>query len=90
MTNTKHAFVVRELQHAELADKCIAFLDSIAKTPHPYDGIGFSYSGDTRDRHYIRVWEALHTKDTERLAAMCMDFDYASLMPFVLGKMRGV
>ena len=37
-----------------------------------------------RDRHYIRVWEAMHTNNEKLLAKMCFDGEYCSLLPFML------
>jgi hypothetical protein len=81
--NERLDYFSAELQDKSLAAECLKALDPVANIGHHFDDAGFSYSGDTRDRHYIRLWEALHTNDKDRLAFMATDWDYCSLMPFM-------
>ena len=83
-----HADIIRHakdyLRTPGLAEKFADFITPHLGQPNDADGTGYTASGDTRDRHYVRVWEAYHTQDTARLAEMVWDYDYASLLPVIL------
>ena len=77
-------YIADQLEEKTLAHACLTTLTPIIGVGHSADDCGFNFNGDTRDRHYIRVWEAMHTNNEKLLAKMCFDGEYCSLLPFML------